>query len=202
MGDHHYFSEDPRVASQPRTIEVTLPDLAFTMRTDAGVFSHGRVDIGTALLLATVPAPPTTGNLVDLGCGAGVIALTMAQRSPQATVWAIDVNTRARELCEANATQLGVTNLQVRHPEEFPGEVIVDAIWSNPPIRIGKAALHSLLLDWLGRLGARGEAFLVVQKHLGADSLQRWLTGSGYPTERLASRAAFRVLRAKSGADE
>lgn len=196
--DPHYFDDDPTVPSERRPIEVTLPDVAFTMHTDSGVFSHGRLDTGTAVLLRSVPAPPDHGHLLDLGCGAGPIALTMALRSPNACVWAVDVNQRARQLCSANALDLELANLRVAAPDEVPDDVRFEAIWSNPPIRVGKAALHGLLQHWLARLAVDGDAWLVVQRHLGADSLQRWLTNLGYPTERMASRAGFRVLRITS----
>jgi 16S rRNA (guanine1207-N2)-methyltransferase len=192
----HYFDHDPDGPSDERSVEVTLPDLAFTMITDRGVFSHGHLDIGTSLLLRTAPPPPDTGDLLDLGCGAGPIALTMAQRSPGATVHAVDVNARARELCRRNAEALDLTNVVVSGPDDVDPDVRFAAIWSNPPIRIGKPALHELLATWLGRLVPDGTAVLVVQRHLGADSLQRWLTGQGYRTDRTASRAGFRVLTA------
>ena len=69
------------------------------------------------------------------------------------------------------------------------------ALWSNPPIRIGKQALHTLLTTWLDRLADGAYAHFVVHKHLGADSLHRWLDASGYPTDRVASRAGYRILR-------
>jgi 16S rRNA (guanine1207-N2)-methyltransferase len=74
---------------------------------------------------------------------------------------------------------------------------VFDRIVSNPPIRIGKTALHGLLLRWLPRLTPDGTAHLVVQKHLGSDSLARWLTEQGYPTTRLASRAGYRILKVR-----
>jgi 16S rRNA (guanine1207-N2)-methyltransferase len=194
----HYFDERPDVPSEERVVEVLLPDVSFRLVTDAGVFSHGRLDRGTALLLHTAPAPPATGDLLDLGCGAGPIAITMALRSPEATVWAVDVNARARALCERNAAAAGAMNIRVCHPDEVDAAVRFATIWSNPPIRIGKAALHGLLHRWLGRLTPDGAAILVVQKHLGADSLAAWLTTKGFPTERLASRAGFRILRSGS----
>lgn len=181
--------------SATTSFDVVLPDVAFTMLTDRGVFSHGHVDSGTSLLLREAPPPPATGDLLDLGCGAGPIALTLAKRSPDATVWAIDSNERARELTRSNAERNALANVRVSAPDDVPDEVRFAAIWSNPPIRVGKPALHDLLQRWLGRLEVRGEAVLVVQKHLGADSLQRWLTDEGYPSERLASKAGFRLLR-------
>jgi 16S rRNA (guanine1207-N2)-methyltransferase len=72
--------------------------------------------------------------------------------------------------------------------------VTFDAIWSNPPVRIGKRALHELLSASLARLRPGGTAHLVVHKHLGSDSLQRWLIDQGHPTVRRLSRHGFRLL--------
>jgi len=75
-------------------------------------------------------------------------------------------------------------------------EAVFDTIWSNPPIRVGKAALHDLLGAWLPRLAPAGEAWLVVQRHLGADSLAVWLADQGWgEVEKVASAKGFRVLR-------
>jgi 16S rRNA (guanine1207-N2)-methyltransferase len=190
----HYFDERPSVASAATVIDVALPDVAFTLATDRGVFSHGRVDTGTMLLLQQAPPAASHGHLLDLGCGAGPIALALALRSPAASVWAVDVNERARRLTASNAERNGIGNITVVAPDDVPDDVSFTTIWSNPPIRIGKRALHDLLTRWLGRLTPDGQAVLVVQKHLGADSLQRWLTTNGYSAERLASRAGFRLL--------
>lgn len=191
----HYFDDDPTAAADPVEVEWSLPDGQLRLLTDAGVFGHGRVDSGTKLLLLKAPTPPPRGDLLDLGCGTGAIALTMARRAPRATVWAVDVNARARHLCAENAARNAIDNVRVVSPDEVPDEVHFAAIWSNPPIRIGKPALHDLLLRWLPRLTSDGAAHLVVQKHLGADSLQRWLSDSGFPTERVAVGAGFRILR-------
>jgi 16S rRNA (guanine1207-N2)-methyltransferase len=197
--DAHYFDDDPAVPSDPVVIDVTLADTAFALETDRGVFSRGRIDTGTSMLLrAMLPIAPT-GNVLDLGCGAGAIALTMARRSPDATVWAVEVNSRARNLCSRNAERNVLTNVEVVSPSEVPDQLRFDTIWSNPPIRVGKAALHELLLNWLNRLNSDGTAALVVQKHLGADSLHRWLDHEGFPTERVASKAGYRLLAVRRG---
>lgn len=195
-----YFDEQPDVASDPRVVDVALADVAFTMTTDRGVFSHGHLDTGTSLLLREAPEPPAQGDLLDLGCGAGAIALALSLRRPGSQVWAVDVNARARDLTRSNCERNGVHDVRVVAPDEVPAEVRFDAIWSNPPIRIGKSALHELLLDWLPRLTDTGSAVMVVQKHLGADSLQAWLGQQHFPTERLASRAGFRLLRSRRAA--
>jgi len=194
-GTSQYFEPDPDVASRPRTVDLVLPDATLHLRTDRGVFAAANVDPGTKLLLLdAAPPPPGDVHLLDLGCGYGPIALTLARRAPDATVWAIDVNRRARELCAANAEANGLTNVRTAEPDDVPDEVRFGGIWSNPPIRIGKVALHELLLRWLARLDADGHAWFVVQKHLGADSLAAWLTDQGWPATRVVARSAYRVL--------
>jgi 16S rRNA (guanine1207-N2)-methyltransferase len=190
----HYFSSAPAAPSRPAEVRLDLPDASFTLRTDRGVFSATRVDPGTKVLLLTAPPPPPAGDLVDLGCGYGPIALTLASRSPDATVWAVDVNERALALTRANAAAAGLANVRAVRPEDVPEGLRPAGLWSNPPVRVGKAALHDLLATWLPRLAGGAHALLVVQKHLGADSLQRWLQGEGWTAERIASRMAYRVL--------
>ena len=191
----HYFDEEPTTDSAPRAVQLLLPDVQLTLATDRGVFGYDRVAGATKLLLLKAPAPAAAGDLLDIGCGTGAIALTMARRSPAATAWAVDVNERARDLCRTNAERNDITNVRVCAPDDVPDDIRFATIWSNPAIRIGKPALHAMLLRWFGRLTDDGEAILVVHKHLGSDSLQPWLGGQGYPTTRLASSAGYRILR-------
>lgn len=193
----HYFARRPATAGERRQILVRLAGRELPVCTAGGVFSQDRLDLGTSVLLRAVPDPPTRGNLLDLGCGWGPIALTMALLSPAATVWAVDVNERAVALADANARAHGLTGVRAVTPEEVPPDVSFDAIWSNPPIRIGKAALHDLLGAWLARLAPGGAAYLVVQRNLGADSLHKWLAetlGAAYTVDRHTSAKGFRVL--------
>ena len=176
-------------------MHVVLPGLHLALETDAGVFSASRLDPGTRVLLDTVPAPPPAGNLLDLGCGYGPLALTLAARSPRAAVWAVDMNERALGLCAGNAGRAGLGNVHCVRPDDPGLPAALDVIWSNPPIRIGKKALHAMLASWLGRLAEGAAAYLVVQRNLGSDSLQRWLAESGWDASRVAARAGYRVLR-------
>jgi len=189
----HYF-ETPTGAENRREFRATIFGREFRFTSADGVFSGSRLDPGTAVLLRSID-PPTasTGRLLDLGCGIGTIAVGLAAACPQAHVTAIDVNDRALELTRLNAAGAGVEVTALR-PEDVPSDAQFDEIWSNPPIRIGKAALHELLATWLARLTRDGRAYLVVGRNLGADSLQTWLTERGWSAERLASAKGYRVL--------
>lgn len=201
MTADHYFSADPGSDFTPRRIQVTLAGRDVRLTTAPGVFSPEHLDGGTRVLLANVPQPPPGGDLLDIGCGWGPIALSLAMESPHATVWAVDVNERALELTRRNAEELGLTNVNVVLPSDVPADVRFRTIWSNPPIRVGKAELHSILETWLPRLAADSDAWLVVQKNLGSDSLQRWLEGTlddGFSVTRAAISRGFRVLRVRN----
>lgn len=195
MGEH-YFTAEPASADRRRTITVELAGRQVAVATAPGVFSPDHVDIGTRVLLATVPAPASDGDVLDLGCGWGPIALELALRAPAARVWAVDVNARALDLLAHNAAALGCAGVRAVTADQVPSDVRFATIWSNPPIRIGKDALHELLRAWLPRLAPGGSAHLVVAKNLGADSLQHWLADElGQTVARVQTAKGFRVLR-------
>jgi len=181
-----------------RPVEITLGGKPVTLTAPSGTFSAEGLDKGTRILLDSTPTPPAHGVFVDVGCGWGPIALSLAMASPEAVVYAVDVNERARAATTANAISQGLTNVIVSSPEDFPNNTAIDLIWSNPPIRIGKAALHELLHTWLNRLCESGEAWLVVAKQLGSDSLQKWLNDGGagdFSCERVSTDKGYRILR-------
>jgi 16S rRNA G1207 methylase RsmC len=194
-GDH-YFTGKPASADERRLRTVTLAGREVEVEVAPGIFSPGGIDKGTAVLLREAPAPPSSGNLLDLGCGWGPIALTLAIESPGATVWAVDVNERALDLARRNAERLGLSNVRVSLPDDVPSDVTFAAMWSNPPIRVGKDVLHQLMRTWLARCDS---AWMVVQKNLGSDSLARWIEAElgaplGLGVERAASSKGFRIL--------
>lgn len=201
MAADHYFSAQPSGELVARPLTVTLAGREVTLQTAGGVFSPGGLDIGTAVLLGHVPPPPPSGDLLDLGCGWGPIALTLALESPRATVWAVDINERARELTRRNAELLGLDNVRVAAPDEVPEDIRFMTIWSNPPIRIGKNELHGMLDAWLPRLREAADAWLVVARNLGSDSLQRWMEDryrGELAVSRFATNKGFRVLRVRN----
>jgi len=193
----HYF-ETPTGAENRREFRATIFDRSFSFTSADGVFSGHRLDLGTSVLLRSVDPPVATPacpnpRLLDLGCGIGPIAIGLAAACPPARVTAVDVNDRALELTRVNAARAGV-EVDALRPEDVDPDARFDEIWSNPPIRIGKPALHDLLTTWLGRLAPGGRAYLVVGRNLGADSLQTWALERGWSAERLASAKGFRVL--------
>ena len=189
----HYFDGTPTSDDRRRDVTTRIWDRDLVFTTSSGVFSQDGLDKATAVLLRN-STPPAGGVVLDLGCGWGPIACSLA--TTPAEVWAVDVNERALELTRLNASRLGV-EVQAVTPAEVPADVVFDHIWSNPPIRVGKQALHDLLLQWLPRLAPGGTARLVVGKNLGSDSLQRWLVDQGWPTARIASEKGFRVLEVR-----
>jgi 16S rRNA G1207 methylase RsmC len=196
----HYFSDTPSGPEQRRSVDVDLFGRHVAVQTANGVFAGDGLDKGTAVLLREVPPPTGTPRLLDLGCGWGAIALGLALTCPGARIDAVDVNDRALALCRDNAAALGLADrVTASRPEQVPSDRRFDQIWSNPPIRIGKAALHELLGTWLGRLAPGGVAHLVVGKNLGADTLQRWLVEQGFACERTSSAKGFRILQVRSG---
>jgi 16S rRNA G1207 methylase RsmC len=196
----HYFSASPTSAENLRRIRVPLLGRTVELTTAAGVFSPERLDVGTSVLLANTPEPPSGGDFLDLGCGWGPIALSMAMMSPHARVWAVDVNERALDLVRRNAASLGLDNVNAVLPSDVPEHVAFRAIRSNPPIRVGKSVLHDLLETWIPRLAERSDAYLVVKRDLGSDSLQRWLASTfadGYSVYRTATGKGYRVLKVR-----
>jgi 16S rRNA G1207 methylase RsmC len=201
MSDHdpsHYFDvaddELERLGSQTRNVTWSTHGVTVSADSDRGVFSYGHLDRGTQVLFDLAPPPPPSGTFLDVGCGWGAIALTLACLAPAAKVYAVDVNPRAIDLTATNAKRLGLDNVHVSQPDDVHPGITFDLIWSNPPIRVGKETLHSILDSWLNRLSPNGEAYLVVQKNLGSDSLADWIREHGFRVERIGSRKGFRVL--------
>ena len=202
----HYFSAEPAAPAQRGEIEFSVAGRNYRLAVASGVFSAARLDPGTTVLLrkAELPGgelhPPRRtgagGTFLDLGCGYGPIACVLATEAPHATVWAVDVNSRARELTAENAGRLGLAGrVRVAAPDEVPPDLEFDQIWSNPPTHVGKADLHAMVERWLPRLVPGGVAWLVINRHLGGDSLHAWLVARGWVVDRVASQKGFRVLR-------
>jgi 16S rRNA (guanine1207-N2)-methyltransferase len=198
--DEHYFTADPQAPFKRIPVRTNVWGHWLELTSGSGVFAQGRLDIGTGVLLQDSAPPQEARSVLDLGCGYGVIGLAVAIAVPGCTVTAVDVNERAVLLANENAAEMGVSDrFTATTPDQVDPAQTYDEIWSNPPIRIGKDALHELLLTWLPRLNPSGRARLVVGKNLGADSLASWLTEQGFPTAKVSSAKGFRVLESRRG---
>lgn len=194
MSDNHYFDEKPQVPSKEKSIDIQLAGRSVKVVTDTGVFSSAGIDKGTQILLKHSALSPQEGTVMDLGAGWGSISMELALANPGLNVLAVEVNSRALELIEKNKKSLEIANIQTVPLEKIPNDS-VDQIWSNPPIRIGKLALHKLLVDAIRKLKPGGKALLVVQKHLGSDSLAKWLEqNQGHKVQRIDNSKGFRVF--------
>ena len=203
MSEDHYFSQEPGSALKPKAIIIPVAGEMVTVTTASGTFSPAQLDFGTEVLIEQMDLAPEYGDILDLGCGWGPIALNLAKLRPGTKVWAVDVNTRSVELTAKNARDLGLSNISAVVPDEVPENLLFSGIWSNPPLRIGKKELHELLLKWLPRLQVGAEAYLVVQKNLGSDSLQKWLTeelAGKFEVSRYTSIKTYRVIKVKKNA--
>ncbi|MGO4103306.1 class I SAM-dependent methyltransferase [Leifsonia sp. YAF41] len=203
MAPEHYFSSASDSELKLRQISVQLAGREYTVTTANAVFSPEHIDTGTRVLLNNAPPPPSDGDFLDIGCGWGPISLHLALTSPDARIWAVDVNERALDLVRRNAAALGLTNVTAVLPKDVPADLTFRTIWSNPPIRVGKNELHNLMTTWLPRLQPGSDAWLVVQKNLGSDSLHRWLDeelSDEYTVSRATTSKGFRVLRVSRGA--
>ncbi|NBT47040.1 MAG: methyltransferase domain-containing protein [Actinobacteria bacterium] len=197
MSINHYFSDSAGDDLQPREITASLVGKAVKVFTSSGVFSPDHIDLGTEVLLKQLDKIKPSGNILDLGCGWGPIALAIALTAPEAKVTAVDVNQKSLSLTRMNAEKLNLKNITTFLPEQVPTELLFDEIWSNPPIRVGKEVLHEILVLWLNRLSVGGTARLVVQKHLGSDSLEKWLRQNfpNFEVTRVTSEKNFRVIK-------
>lgn len=198
MAGEHYFSPDPQSPLRTSVRTLTLRGHEVTLETASGTFSPGGLDAGTEVLLKYAPATPESGTFLDIGCGWGPLAIALALEAPGASVWGVDVNDRALQVARDNAENLGLANIHVTQPHHVPEAQSFDLIWSNPPIRVGKQALHEILALWLPRLSRAGEAYLVVAKKLGADSLLEWLNSGVIPhinAQRIETSRGYRILR-------
>lgn len=197
MVEEHYFSSDPAAPKKIVSLSIDVGGTQVRLDAASGTFSSGRLDSGTAVLLKESEHFPKDGNVLDIGCGWGPIGISIAMLSPSTRVFGIDINQRSVEQSNLNSKLNNLTNFTATKPEALDPDIKFSAIWSNPPIRVGKQVLHELMKTYIPRLEPGGKAVLVVSKNLGADSFQRWLQ-TQFPeasVTRLSTDKGYRVIQ-------
>ena len=195
MNDH-YYTRNPASESRPVGCEYEYRGIRLSFQTDAGVFSKGEVDTGTDLLLKALPEE-MGGEILDLGCGWGVIGISVARKWPEAKVTMADINQRALALSRENAkiNRAEVVCAESDGMAAFEGRQF-DAVITNPPIRAGKQVIYKMFADAAKCLKPGGTLYLVIRKQQGAESCMKYLGTLFGSVEKIDKSGGFWVIRA------
>lgn len=196
MGDH-YYTQKPRSASEQHTWETMMGEEPFVFTTDRGVFSKTQVDYGSRVLMDTAMQTAfVSGPLLDLGCGYGPIGLYLAYRCPDRLVHLVDINERALNLAQINATQNKIDNVSIYQSDRYDAIVESDfaGILINPPIRAGKRIVHEMIEGARDHLTVGGKLLIVIQKKQGAPSAKKKMQAVFGNVERIALSKGYWIL--------
>ena len=172
----HYFINDPNLKSNKKNIKYTFLGKEVSFITDNGVFSKDRVDFGTNVLLNSLEDLSLVKKALDVGCGVGVIGISIASKYSNLFVEMVDVNEKAISLTNENIKLNKLTNCKCYLSNVYEDvNGVYDLIISNPPIRAGKEIVHKIATDAKLHLDKKGMFYAVVQKKQGADSFKKKL---------------------------
>lgn len=193
----HYFAPRPQTPSRPREVELQFRGRRYRFLTDRGVFSYGRVDRGTRLLLEALEVGPRD-EVLDLGCGYGVVGVVAATLAPEGKVVMVDVNARAVELARENARRHGLGNVEVLEGDLYGpvGGRRFDVIVTNPPIRAGRAVVRAVVEGAVRHLKPHGRFYLVARTAQGAKTLGKMVAEVFGQVEEVERGGGYRVYRA------
>ncbi|MDW8545841.1 class I SAM-dependent methyltransferase [Staphylococcus pseudoxylosus] len=200
----HYYDENPEVESEESLFTYSYDNHDLELVTDAGVFSKGKIDFGSDLLvktfLKTYPPGPTK-NIIDVGCGYGTIGLMIAKVSPHHEVTMVDVNQRALNLSRKNKKRNRIDNVEVKESDGLSQveDNTYDFVLTNPPIRAGKEVVHRILEDAYVKLKLDGELFVVIQKKQGMPSAKKKMQDTFDNVEVLEKSKGYYILRSVKG---
>lgn len=200
----HYYDENPEVESEESLFTYSYDNHDLELVTDAGVFSKGKIDFGSDLLvktfLKTYPPGPTK-NIIDVGCGYGPIGLMIAKVSPHHEVTMVDVNQRALNLSRKNKKRNRIENVEVKESDGLSQveDNTYDFVLTNPPIRAGKEVVHRILEDAYVKLKLGGELFVVIQKKQGMPSAKKKMQDTFGNVEVLEKSKGYYILRSVKG---
>ena len=189
-----YYEDNRDLAHDVQELSVELLGLPLHFLTDAGVFSKNAIDYGSRVLLDNFQ-PEGAKTLLDVGCGYGTLALTLAKKyGLKATL--VDVNSRALDLAKKNADKNNIEVNGIFLSNIYDNvEGKFDAIISNPPIRAGKEVVHTILSDAYEHLNDDGHLTIVIQKKQGAPSAQKKMKDVFANCEIVAKDKGYYILR-------
>jgi 16S rRNA (guanine1207-N2)-methyltransferase len=197
----HYYSNDPTSKSEEREIEYLINDIKLRFISDNGVFSKNHIDFATDLLINTVLADKPNGKILDVGCGYGVIGITLAKLLGL-EITMLDINKRAIELTKKNIVLNKAQNVNVIESNGFENiNEKYDVIITNPPIRAGKAVIYKIYEDAKEHLKDGGLLYLVINKKHGAPSTVEFLNNVFGNCEVLDKKSGFNVCKSMKRVD-
>ncbi len=191
----HYYTNNPTSKSEERILEYELNEEKYKFISDNGVFSKEHVDFATNFLIKTI-YEEIKGDVLDVGCGYGVIGIIASKNKNTKSVTMLDINNRALELTRKNIELNKAKNITVLESDGF--EKInskFDTIITNPPIRAGKAVIYKMYEDAYKHLKENGVFYLVINKKHGAPSTIEYLKKIFKNCEIVDKKSGFHVLK-------
>ena len=192
----HYFTNNSGLKSEFRSVYLHIFDETLEFTSDLGVFSKDKVDYGSKLLIETfLKEEKNYESVLDLGCGYGVIGLTVAKYKGVSVTLA-DVNKRALHLTSINAKNLKL-NVSIVESDIYSNiDGCFDVILTNPPIRAGKSVITKFIMDASKHLNNNGTLYVVMRKDQGAKSMMETMK-SIYNVNILEKSKGFYIIKAK-----
>lgn len=188
-----YFSND-ELKSDLKIFKTSILGKDYSFYTDNGVFSKEKLDFGTRTLIESLPIESLTGDILDVGCGYGVIDIIL-EKITQASFEGIDVNKRALHLAEMNKKLNNINNASFYYSNIYENvDKKYDFIITNPPIRAGKEVVYGIVMNARNYLKDNGVLYIVIRREQGAKSMLRDLE-EYYNTEVINKNKGFFVIK-------
>lgn len=167
----HYFINDDSLKDKEKIIHSEIQGVNLSFLSNSGVFSKDKIDYGTKLLLNSIDIDDMKGDVLDLGCGIGVIGITIKSKNNLVLVDMVDVNERGINLSKYNMKLNGVnTNIFISDVYSNINKKY-DYIITNPPIRAGKKVVEEMIIGSYDYLKENGILYFVMRKDHGVKTL-------------------------------